>query len=84
MLQQELAKVSEQLKSSNDSRFKLKAKLEEAVSCKAAVEEAAQTEQQRLSFALEEMRAEMEVLKAPPTPNNNTSFVYLTPLLHRC
>jgi hypothetical protein len=64
VLQQELAKVSEQLKSSNDARFKLKAKLEEAVSCKAALEEAAQTEQQRLSFALEEMRAEMEVLKA--------------------
>ncbi len=56
--------MSEQLKCSNDARFKLKAKLEEAVSCKAAVEEAAQTEQQRLTFALEEMRAEMEVLKA--------------------
>lgn len=61
---QELAKVNEQLKSSNEMRFKLKAKLEDALASKNAVEETAQTEQQRLSFALEEMRAEMEVLKA--------------------
>lgn len=56
--------MSEQLKSSNEARFKLKAKLEDALFSKAAVEESAQSEQQRLSFALEEMRAEMEVLKA--------------------
>jgi hypothetical protein len=56
--------VSEQLKASNDSRFKLKSKLDDALASKGAAEEAAQSEQQRLTFALEEMRAEMEVLKA--------------------
>jgi hypothetical protein len=62
-LVQELAKVSEQLKCSNDARAKLKVKLDDALACKTAVEESASNEQQRLSFALEEMRAEMEVLK---------------------
>ena len=61
---QDLAKVTEQLKASNDSRFKLKAKLEDVVASKAALEETAQSEQQRLAFALEEMAAEMQVLKA--------------------
>ena len=61
---QELAKLSEQLKSSNESRIKLKSKLEDALASKCAQEETAQGEQQRLTFALEEMRAEMEVLKA--------------------
>ncbi len=56
--------MSEQLKVSNDSRFKLKSKLDDALASKSAAEEAAQSEQQRLTFALEEMRAEMEVLKA--------------------
>ncbi len=56
--------MSEQLKSSNDARLKLKVKLDDALACKTAVEESAQSEQQRLTFALEEMRAEMEVLKA--------------------
>ncbi len=58
---QELSKVSEQLKASNDSRFKLKQKLEEAVAQKSAVEDAAQSEQQRLAFALQEAEAEMQV-----------------------
>ena len=64
ILVQDLAKVTEQLKASNDSRFKLKAKLEDVVASKAALEETAQSEQQRLAFALEEMAAEMQVLKA--------------------
>ncbi len=56
--------MSEQLKSSNESRLKLKVKLEDALAAKSAAEETAQSEQQRLSFAVEELRAEMEVLKA--------------------
>jgi hypothetical protein len=56
--------VSEQLKASNESRIKLKAKLEDVLSSKVAAEESAHSEQQRLTYALEEMRAEMEVLKA--------------------
>ena len=63
-LVQELLKVSEQLKSSNDARLKLKMKLDDAVAGKTAAEESASSEQQRLTFALEETRAEMEVLKA--------------------
>ena len=64
ILVQDLAKVTEQLKASNDSRFKLKAKLEDVVASKSLLEETAQSEQQRLAFALEEMAAEMQVLKA--------------------